>query len=93
MLDDLRGEKGVVGYSLREGMSNCTYYKWSKGFYESDKKSLAAVSIDQIQMTCERGAATRKLKESVAELILRSDLRRGAFFIRQHSRNFRKKRG
>ena len=76
VLDGLRGEQSIAELCRREGIAESLYYSWSKEFLEAGKKRLAGDTTREA--TSDEVTALRKenqrLKELVAELVLRYDI-------------------
>ena len=75
-MEALRGEDSVAAICRRHGIAESVFYKWNKEFLEAGKKRLAGDTTREA--TSDEVTALRKenqrLKEMVAELLLRYDI-------------------
>jgi transposase len=75
-MEALRGEEPVAAICRKHGIAESMFYKWNKEFLEAGKKRLAgdvtreATSDEVAELRKENG----KLKEMVADLMLRYDI-------------------
>lgn len=76
VMEALRGEDSVAAICRKHGIQESMFYKWNKEFLEAGKKRLAGDTVREA--TSDEVADLRKenqrLKEIVAELILRYDI-------------------
>lgn len=76
VMEALRGESSVAEICRKHGIAESMFYKWNKEFMEAGKKRLAgdttreATSDEVVELKKENG----KLKEMVADLMLRYDI-------------------
>lgn len=76
VMEALRGEESVATICRKHGIAESMFYKWNKEFLEAGKKRLAgdtsreATSDEVTELRKENG----KLKEMVADLMLRHDI-------------------
>ena len=75
-MEAIRGETSVAELCRKHGIAQSMFYKWNKEFLEAGKKRLAgdtsreATSDEVTESRKENG----KLKEMVADLMLRHDI-------------------
>jgi transposase len=76
VMEALRGEESVAAICRKHGIAESMFYKWNKEFLEAGKKRLAGDTTREA--TSDEVMALRKenqrLKEMVAELLLRYDI-------------------
>jgi transposase len=76
VMEALRGEDSVAAICRKHGIQESMFYKWNKEFLEAGKKRLAGDTTREA--TSDEVTALRKenqkLKEIVAELVLRYDI-------------------
>ena len=76
VMEALRGEDSVAAICRKHGIVESVFYKWNKEFLEAGKKRLAGDTTREA--TSDEVTALRKenqrLKEIVAELVLRYDI-------------------
>ena len=76
VMEALRGEDSVAAICRKHGIQESMFYKWNKEFLEAGKKRLAgdtareATSDEVMELRKEN----QRLKEIVAELVLRYDI-------------------
>lgn len=76
VMEALRGEESVAAICRKHGIAESMFYKWNKEFLEAGKKRLTgdttreATSDEVTELRKENG----KLKEMVADLMLRQDI-------------------
>ena len=76
VMEALRAETSIAELCRKHGIQESTFYKWNKEFIEAGKKQLSgdttreATSDEVAQLRSEN----RKLKESVADLVIRYDI-------------------
>lgn len=76
VMEALRAETSIAELCRRHAIQESTFYKWNKEFVEAGKKRLAgdtareATSEEVAQLREEN----RKLKETVADLVIRYDV-------------------
>lgn len=76
VMEALRGEEPVAAICRKHGIAESMFYKWNKEFLEAGKRRLAgdvtreATSDEVADLRKENG----KLKEMVADLMLRYDI-------------------
>ena len=76
VMEGIRAEVSVAELCRKYGISTQTYYTWNKEFIEAGKRQLAGESLrgatsDEIR---ELVAENKKLKESLADLVVRYDI-------------------
>ncbi len=76
VMEGLRSELSVAELCRKYGISEATYYKWSKEFIEAGKKRLSG--NETREATSEEVKDLRRentvLKESLADLVIRYDI-------------------
>lgn len=76
VMEGMRAELSVAELCRKYGISQPTYYKWSKEFIEAGKKRL--LGDEQREATTDEVKDLRKenslLKESLADLVIRYDI-------------------
>ncbi len=76
VMEGMRAELSVAELCRKYGISQPTYYKWSKEFIEAGKKRLSG--DEQREATSDEVKDLRKentlLKESLADLVIRYDI-------------------
>jgi transposase len=76
VMEALRGEESVAAICRKHGIVESVFYKWNKEFLEAGKKRLAGDTTREA--TSDEVTALRKenqkLKEMVADLMLRYDI-------------------
>src|SRR5258706_2334452 len=72
VLEGLRGEHSIAELCRKEGINQNLYYRWSKEFLEAGKKRLAGDTAREANSDQgkERKAEARKLKETLAEVLI-----------------------
>jgi len=89
VMEALRGEDSVSGICRKHGISSATFYNWNKEFVEAGKKRLAGDTTREA--TSSEVADLRKenlrLKEMVADLMLRYDIVKKSLNILEHGQN------
>jgi len=76
VMEALRGEDSVAAICRKHGIVESVFYKWNKEFLEAGKKRLAGDTTREAtsnEVTALR-KENQKLKEMVAELMLRYDI-------------------
>lgn len=76
VMEALRGEDSVAAICRKPGIVESVFYKWNKEFLEAGKKRLAGDTTREAtsnEVTALR-KENQKLKEMVAELMLRYDI-------------------
>ena len=76
VMEGMRAELSVAELCRKYGISQPTYYKWSKEFIEAGKKSLSGDELreatsDEVK---ELKKENNLLKESLADLVIRYDI-------------------
>ena len=76
VMEALRGESPVAEICRKHGIAESMFYKWNKEFMEAGKKRLAGdttreATSDEVS---ELRKENQRLKEMVAELLLRYDI-------------------
>ena len=76
VMEALRAETSVAELCRKHGIQESTFYKWNKEFIEAGKKRLSGDTVreatsDEVAQLREEN---RKLKESVADLVIRYDI-------------------
>lgn len=76
VLEGLRAETSVAELCRKYGISTQAYYAWNKEFIEAGKKQLAGNTTRQAtsEEVVELRSENSKLKESLADLVLRYDI-------------------
>ena len=76
VMEALRGEEPIAAICRKYGIADSLFYKWNREFLEAGKKRLAGDTTREA--TSDEVADLRKenqrLKEMVAELMLRHDI-------------------
>lgn len=76
VMEALRAETSVAELCRKHGIQESTFYKWNKEFIEAGKKRLSGDTTREA--TCDEVAQlreeNRRLKESVADLVIRYDI-------------------
>lgn len=76
IIEGMRGELSVAELCRKYAISTQTYYTWNKEFIEAGKRQLSGDAVrgatsDEVG---ELRAENRKLKESLADLVVRYDI-------------------
>lgn len=76
VMEALRGEESVAAICRKHGIAESMFYKWNKEFLEAGKKRLSGdttreATFDEVT---ELRKENQKLKEMVADLMLRYDI-------------------
>lgn len=76
VMEALRGETSIAELCRKHGIQESTFYKWNKEFIEAGKKQLSGdttreATSDEVAQLREEN---RRLKESVADLVIRYDI-------------------
>lgn len=76
VMEALRAETSVAELCRKHGIQESTFYKWNKEFIEAGKKRLSGdttreATSDEVAQLREEN---RRLKESVADLVIRYDI-------------------
>ena len=76
VMEALRAETSVAELCRKHGIQESTFYKWNKEFIEAGKKRLSGdttreATSDEVAQLMEEN---RRLKESVADLVIRYDI-------------------
>ena len=76
VMEGIRGEVSIAELCRRYGIAEATYYKWNKEFIEAGKKRLAGDEVRQATSSevDELRRENKKLKESLADLVIRYDI-------------------
>jgi transposase len=76
VMEGIRGEVSIAELCRRYGISEATYYKWNKDFVEAGKKRLSGDELRQATSSEveELRRENKKLKESLADLVIRYDI-------------------
>ena len=76
VMEALRGEGSVAAICRKHGIQESMFYKWNKEFLEAGKKRLAGDTIREATSdeVMELRKENQRLKEIVAELVLRYDI-------------------
>ena len=76
VMEGIRAEVSVAELCRKHGISQPTFYKWTKDFVEAGKKRLSG--DEQREATSDEVKEIRKenslLKESLADLVIRYDI-------------------
>ncbi|MGV0922493.1 IS3 family transposase [Empedobacter tilapiae] len=81
VMEALRAETSVAELCRKHGIQESTFYKWNKEFIEAGKKRLSGdttreATSDEVAQLREEN---RRLKESVADLVIRYDINKKKF--------------
>lgn len=76
VMEALRAETSIAELCRKHAIQESTFYKWNKEFIEAGKKRLAGDTVreatsDEVAQLREEN---RKLKETVADLVIRYDI-------------------
>jgi len=76
VMEALRGEESVAAICRKHGIAESMFYKWNKEFMEAGKKRLAGDTSREAtpDEVTELRKENQRLKEMVADLILRYDI-------------------
>ena len=76
VMEALRGEESVAAICRKHGIAESMFYKWNKEFLEAGKKRLAGDTTREATSdeVAELRKENQKLKEMVADLMLRYDI-------------------
>ena len=76
VMEALRAETSVVELCRKYGITHSTFYNWNKEFMEAGKKRLAGDTVREATSgeVAELRKENQKLKEMVADLMLRYDI-------------------
>ena len=76
VMEGIRGEVSIAELCRHYGISETTYYKWNKEFVEAGKKRLSGDEARQATASEveELRKENKKLKESLADLVIRYDI-------------------
>lgn len=76
VMEALRGEDSVAAICRKYGIVESVFYKWNKEFLEAGKKRLAGDTTREAtsEEVSELRKENQKLKEMVADLMLRYDI-------------------
>ena len=76
VMEALRGEDSIAAICRKHGIADSVFYKWNKEFLEAGKKRLAGDTIREATSdeVIELRKENQRLKEIVAELVLRYDI-------------------
>jgi transposase len=76
VMEGIRGEVSIAELCRRYGISEPTYYKWNKEFIEAGKKRLQGNESRQATSNEveDLRRENKKLKESLADLVIRYDI-------------------
>jgi transposase len=85
-MEGMRGETTIAELCRKYGIAETTYYKWNKEFVEAGKKRLAGDEMRQATSfeVDELRKENKKLKESLADLVIRYDIVKKIQKIREH---------
>lgn len=75
-MEALRGESSVAEICRKHGIAESMFYKWNKEFMEAGKKRLSGNATREATSdeVAELRKENQKLKEMVADLMLRYDI-------------------
>ena len=76
VMEALRAETSIAELCRKHGIQESTFYKWNKDFIEAGKQQLSGDTVrqatsDEVKQLREEN---RKLKETVADLVIRYDI-------------------
>jgi len=76
VMEALRGEEPVAAICRKHGIAESMFYKWNKEFLEAGKKRLAGDTTREATSdeVADLRKENQKLKEMVADLMLRYDI-------------------
>ena len=76
VMEALRGENTVAEICRKHGIATATFYNWNKEFMEAGKKRLAGDTVREATSSevADLRKENQRLKEMVAELMLRYDI-------------------
>lgn len=76
IMEGIRGEMSIAELCRKYGISTQTYYTWNKEFIEAGKRQLSgdAVRGASSDEVAELRVENKKLKESLADLVVRYDI-------------------
>ena len=76
VMEALRGEDSVAAICRKHGIAESVFYKWNKEFLEAGKKRLSGDTTREATSdeVAELRKENQKLKEMVADLMLRYDI-------------------
>jgi transposase len=78
VMEGIRSEVSIAELCRRYGIAEATYYKWNKEFIEAGKKRLSGDEVRQATSSEveELRRENRKLKESLADMMIRYDIQK-----------------
>lgn len=76
VMEALRAETSIAELCRKHGIQESTFYKWNKDFIEAGKKQLSGDTVRQAtsEEVSQLREENRKLKETVADLVIRYDI-------------------
>jgi len=81
IMEGIRGELSIAELCRKYGIATKTYYTWNKEFIEAGKRQLSGDIVRQATSSevIELRAENAKLKESLADLVVRYDIVKKSF--------------
>jgi len=78
VMEGIRGEETIAELCRRYGIAETTYYKWNKEFIEAGKRRLSGDEVRQATSSEveELRRENKKLKESLADIMIRYDIQK-----------------
>ena len=78
VMEGIRGEETIAELCRRYGIAETTYYKWNKEFIEAGKRRLSGDEVRQATSSAveELRRENKKLKESLADIMIRYDIQK-----------------
>lgn len=75
-MEPLRAETSIAELCRKHAIQESTFYKWNKEFIEAGKKLLSGDTVRQAtsEEVSQLREENRKLKETVADLVIRYDI-------------------
>jgi transposase len=76
VMEALRAETSIAELCRKHAIQESTFYKWNKEFIEAGKKQLSGDTLRQAtsEEVSQLREENRKLKETVADLVIRYDI-------------------
>ena len=76
VMEALRAETSIAELCRKHAIQESTFYKWNKEFIEAGKKQLSGDTFRQAttEEVSQLREENRKLKETVADLVIRYDI-------------------
>ena len=81
IMEGIRGEVSIAELCRKYGIATQTYYTWNKEFIEAGKRQLSGDIVRQATSSevIELRAENTRLKESLADLVIRYDIVKKSF--------------